>query len=276
MSENDKFMDTACKYCVFSDKYGNTQTGCKYGNLEKFKDAGCEIIEAEDETDKFYVIKNRLCMAIRRDPWGKDLTLEQKIQKVRKDITTRITCLIVLKEESNNIDDLIKTFKSALNQNIQFECIHFILEKKCPIKIGALMNAIKPIECNVKWFVKQMVHDEFSYKDGIDEIVEKSKSVFSAIFFSGFEIPIDYVQSIDFSINEKLNRFIFLKSDKDNGALFQNKCFNIFGGNKDAINEENNVKFSFISEKINFLAKDQNLTHLVQDIKDICPSMKQA
>ncbi|MFZ9376706.1 MAG: hypothetical protein ACO25K_06245 [Candidatus Fonsibacter ubiquis] len=138
------------------------------------------------------------------------------------------------------------------------------------------MNAIKPIECNVKWFVKQMVHDEFSYKDGIDEIVEKSKSVFSAVFFSGFEIPIDYVQSIDFSINEKLNRFIFLKAEKDNGALFQNKCFNIFGGNKDAINEENNIKFSFISDKIDFLAKDQNLTHLVQDIKDICPSMKQA
>ena len=275
MSENDKFMDTACKYCIFSEKQGNLQTGCKYGNLEKFKNAGCEIIEAEDQDEQFFVIKNRLCMALRRSPWGESLSDEEKINKVRKDITTRITCILVVKETENNIENIVKTFKSAIAQKIKFQNIHFILEKKSSIKIGSLMNAIKPIECDIQWFVKQMVHDDFSFKDGIDEIVEKEKSVFSAIFFSGFSIPEDFVQSIDKSINDDLNRFIMLKPYKENGLVFQNKSFKIFGGNKDAINEELKVNFSSILEKVDFIAKDQNLTNLIGDIESICHSIKQ-
>lgn len=275
MSENEKFMDTACKYCVFSEKKGNLQIGCKYGNLERFKNSGCEIIEAEDQEEQFFVIKNRLCMALRRSPWGDSLSNKEKIDKVRKDITTRVTCILIVKETEKCIENVIKTFKTAIEQKTKFQNIHFILEKKSEIKIGSLMNAIKPIECDIQWFVKQMVHDDFSFKDGIDEIVEKEKTTFSAIFFSGFSIPEDFVKSVDESINDNLDRFILLKPYNENGLLFQNKLFKIFGGNKDAFNEEFKISFSSIIEKIDFIAKDQNLNNLIGDIELICHSMKQ-
>ena len=82
------------------------------------------------------------------------------------------------KKETSSIDDVLDTFKSAISQKTSFDSIHFIIEKGASIKIGSLMNSIKKIDCNVKWFVKQLVHDDFSYKHGIDEIVEKLKSVF--------------------------------------------------------------------------------------------------
>ena len=275
MSENDKFMDTACKNCIFSEKVGNTQMGCSYGNIERFKKVNCEIIEAEDESDSFFVIKNRLCMALRVGAWGSDLTQEEKILKVRKDITTKITCILIIKKETSNIDDVLDTFKSAISQKTSFDSIHFIIEKGASIKIGSLMNSIKKIDCNVKWFVKQLVHDDFSYRHGIDEIVEKLKSVFSAVFVCGFKIPEDFVYCVDTSINEKLNRFIILKPVSENGMVVQNKSFNLFGGNREAINDSDNNKFMSISEKIDYIAKDQNLNHLIQDIVSICPSMNQ-
>ena len=275
MSENDKFMDTACKNCIFSEKVGNTQMGCSYGNIERFKKTNCEIIEAEDESDNFFVIKNRLCMALRVGAWGSDLTQEEKILKVRKDITTKITCILIIKKETSNIDDVLDTFKSAISQKTSFDSIHFIIEKGASIKIGSLMNSIKKIDCNVKWFVKQLVHDDFSYRHGIDEIVEKLKSVFSAVFVCGFKIPEDFVYCIDTSINEELNRFIILKPVGENGMVVQNKSFNLFGGNREAINDSDNNKFMSISEKIDYIAKDQNLNHLIQDIVSICPSMNQ-
>lgn len=275
MSENDKFMDTACKNCIFSEKVGNTQMGCSYGNIERFKKTNCEIIEAEDGSDNFFVIKNRLCMALRVGSWGSDLTQEEKILKVRKDITTKITCILIIKKETSSIDDVLDTFKSAISQKTSFDSIHFIIEKGASIKIGSLMNSIKKIDCNVKWFVKQLVHDDFSYKHGIDEIVEKLKSVFSAVFVCGFKIPDDFVYCIDTSINEELNRFIILKPVGENGTVVQNKSFNLFGGNREAINDLDNNKFMSISEKIDYIAKDQNLNHLIQDIVSICPSMNQ-
>lgn len=275
MSENDKFMDTACKNCIFSEKVGNTQMGCSYGNIERFKKVNCEIIEAEDEADNFFVIKNRLCMALRVGAWGSDLTQEEKILKVRKDITTKITCILIIKKETSNIDDVLDTFKSAISQKTSFDSIHFIIEKGGSIKIGSLMNSIKKIDCNVKWFVKQLVHNDFSYRHGIDEIVEKLKSVFSAVFVCGFKIPDDFVHCIDTSINEELNRFIILKPVGENGMVVQNKSFNLFGGNREAINDLDNNKFMSISEKIDYIAKDQNLNHLIQDIVSICPSMNQ-
>ena len=275
MSENDKFMDTACKNCIFSEKVGNTQMGCSYGNIERFKKVNCEIIEAEDEADNFFVIKNRLCMALRVGSWGSDLTQEEKILKVRKDITTKITCILIIKKETSSIDDVLDTFKSAISQKTSFDSIHFIIEKGASIKIGSLMNSIKKIDCNVKWFVKQLVHDDFSYKHGIDEIVEKLKSVFSAVFVCGFKIPDDFVYCIDTSINEELNRFIILKPVGENGTVVQNKSFNLFGGNREAINDLDSNKFMSISEKIDYIAKDQNLNHLIQDIVSICPSMNQ-
>jgi len=275
LSENDKFMDTACKNCIFSEKVGNTQMGCSYGNIERFKKVNCEIIEAEDEADNFFVIKNRLCMALRVGSWGSDLTQEEKILKVRKDITTKITCILIIKKETSSIDDVLDTFKSAISQKTNFDSIHFIIEKGASIKIGSLMNSIKKIDCNVKWFVKQLVHDDFSYKHGIDEIVEKLKSVFSAVFVCGFKIPDDFVYCIDTSINEELNRFIILKPVGENGTVVQNKSFNLFGGNREAINDLDSNKFMSISEKIDYIAKDQNLNHLIQDIVSICPSMNQ-
>jgi hypothetical protein len=268
-------MDTACKNCIFSEKVGNTQMGCSYGNIERFKKVNCEIIEAEDEADNFFVIKNRLCMALRVGSWGSDLTQEEKILKVRKDITTKITCILIIKKETSSIDDVLDTFKSAISQKTSFDSIHFIIEKGASIKIGSLMNSIKKIDCNVKWFVKQLVHDDFSYKHGIDEIVEKLKSVFSAVFVCGFKIPDDFVYCIDTSINEELNRFIILKPVGENGTVVQNKSFNLFGGNREAINDLDSNKFMSISEKIDYIAKDQNLNHLIQDIVSICPSMNQ-
>ena len=68
-------------------------------NIERFKKVNCEIIEAEDEADNFFVIKNRLCMALRVGSWGSDLTQEEKILKVRKDITTKITCILIIKKK---------------------------------------------------------------------------------------------------------------------------------------------------------------------------------
>ena len=40
-------------------------------------------------------------------------------------------------------------------------------------------------------------------------------------------------------------------------------------------NDLDNNKFMSISEKIDYIAKDQNLNHLIQDIVSICPSMNQ-
>ena len=50
-------LTTSCKDCVFSEKDDKTQTGCSLNRMEKFKEQGTYVVEAEDlEENEFYVI----------------------------------------------------------------------------------------------------------------------------------------------------------------------------------------------------------------------------
>ena len=44
----DNQLTSSCKDCVFAVYIGKTQTECKLGRVEKFREKGVDIIEAED------------------------------------------------------------------------------------------------------------------------------------------------------------------------------------------------------------------------------------
>ena len=74
---------TSCKDCAFSVYSDKTQTGCSAGMLDKYKDAGAEVIEVYDDSDKeFFVINNKLCTHHRDKEWAKQYTKSELLNIV--------------------------------------------------------------------------------------------------------------------------------------------------------------------------------------------------
>jgi hypothetical protein len=83
----------------------NTQTGCFFNRIEKYKKQGVNVVEAEDENQvQFYVIEERLCLACRDKSWATNYpnhSLKELADLTRTQISMRTEALIF-------VDDLEK------------------------------------------------------------------------------------------------------------------------------------------------------------------------
>lgn len=72
----DHTLRTSCKHCVFSEYTDNTQTGCAFDRIDKFKTKD-RVIEAYDNEKEFYVIRG-LCNLNRKDHWNNGVADKDK------------------------------------------------------------------------------------------------------------------------------------------------------------------------------------------------------
>jgi hypothetical protein len=111
--EENKILVTSCKDCVFADYDGNTQTGCTQGKLDLFKKQKVDVVEAEDLTKEFFVVK-ATCFDYRPPEWG-DAYEGKMEERLSKEQLLRYNVGIIV-DENHPLDQIKLTFESLVSQ----------------------------------------------------------------------------------------------------------------------------------------------------------------
>ncbi len=279
LAKRKNLYDTSCKECVFATYEEHTQTGCRFGRVEKFRQKGVEVVEAMDEEREFFVIRTR-CHIHRhkKSPWAMKVPGRDRMQVARDEVEIELHAIIVMLAE-HTVEDVKKTVDSLLVQTVGLQKGTIVVNR----------DGIKPSQVRELvpeyWRVQFIMEREadgghISVGRCVDHAVDSSTADYYAVFSPGYEVPNDYVQAIDRALNDDLERFVLLEpNEAGQGLLVQLRIHNYYGGNAEAIiqsedaGDEAGKRADSIIEKVRHRARAEGNEHLIKRVEEICPSM---
>jgi len=270
-------LHTSCRDCFYAiyEESEKTQIGCHFNKLEKIKENGITITESFDEEKEFFVLEKHACMAYRTK--SSMIAANQDVQEsmtlTRKQMSPKIAAVINV--FSKDEEDLKKTIQQISDQDVQFYEVIFCVSSD--IKPSEIISLMHKLNCTFKWNIKQIIDEYWLGSRAINVSVQNSKSTYFALFNSGFNIPKAFVKEIDEAICDQMKRFIVLHGvdEQGNGSVYQTYAFNALRGNEDAfIEQENDKPAHTFLEKLNYLAAQSDLMHLLKKCEEVCPCMK--
>lgn len=271
---------TSCKECIFCSYDENmVQVGCLQNKIEKIKDKKFKIEIEKSEDKEFFVIKDHICSTHRKQGFLKNLTIDEAIIKAKEDSGIKLGCFIMI--DFFDEEKIKQTLDSIVSQTRQFYEVVFCINNT--IKISQVLKIInKKIEDDgleelpFKWVIKSIIDNSYSGMLAVNLSWASSKTTFFSCFKFGFIIPKQFSEEINFALSESLEKFLLLNGiDFDeNGLTIQTYIFNLLRGNEEGISEDGTF-VKTISEKIEYIAKDQNLLNMIKNCEEICPSMNQ-
>ena len=276
----DHPLTTSCKECIFSSYDENmVQTGCLQNKIEKIKNKKFKVETEKWENKEFFVIKDHICNTYRKESFLTNLTLDEAIIKAKKDSGIKLGCFVMI--DLFDEEKIKQTLDSIVFQSRQFHEVVFCINNS--IKISQVLKIINNKmesdgveEFPFKWVIKSIVDDSYSGMLAVNLSWSSSQTTFFSCFKFGFSIPKEFSEEINFALTESLDKFLLLNGiDSDeNGLTIQTYIFNLLKGNEEGIAEDGTF-VKTIYDKIEFVAKDQNLLNMIKKCEEICPSMIQ-
>jgi hypothetical protein len=271
----DEIVTTSCCDCVFAEYVGDTQTDCSMGRLEKFRKNGTTVLEAQNEDKEFYVVE-RFCSAFRDSEWkdilfyySNDLS-ETPEDRVRREIKIKCGCFIGF-DDTCSISDLEKTIVSIERQELQPLYVTVAnCSKTNNLVIMDVLRSYFEDGGEVVYTCSYVDLDELSTREQteIPEIWRAVDAAFNTTAKNGYyaaikagrEFSKDYLTSINHYINEDMNQVILIKSGDDTEDYFMQCSLHklMYGSNG-----------KFIVDKVTELSEEQDLYHMVTDIKNV-------
>lgn len=259
---------TNCRDCIFAEfwtsydsdgfEQGEFQSGCKLGRLDKLKKN-----EISDGYITSYVIDG-ICNACRPEEWGLGLKEKEQLDKIKKEIQVQLDFIIVdvdQKDEIQTQNDIVKSCKSALEQEVSPKSVVIISDNK-NLKFASFADEkLNPLFENSGVKYQLIKHGENIpvFERLVDVASKRCLHTFFSIYKIGEEIPKDYVERVNTLLNTDLVKTVYIKTHKKYHDLFHSKLFKLAGGYKDG----------YIEDKIMHLAKKQNLEHMILEWKNI-------
>jgi len=274
---------TTCRHCVFAqfDETGKTQTGCKLGKIDDYKNAGVEVLEVFDDKDvEFYLINGRFCMFYRnlevmgkypRDTWESLVHLQTKVPYQA----------MVFVEEDTTFQSLKKILRQLHEQAIKPNLVT-VVNKQYPfyvreqtdkkddaptkyLKPSVLLDLLKNFEFH-KFSLKNVYDEDLSDRDLIDLVFDNTKSSlypFYVVFRAGFDVPENFSKEFNDAILIKMMQVGFVKPVDDLSGMIVNRvAHKKHGGNSFGVHLESKIE-QFEEDAEKFMC----------EVKDICPSL---
>lgn len=195
---------TSCQDCQSAvyDKDQKNQVGCEFDLLEKYKDAGIEILEAFDGDKNFNVIK-RICM------YSRHKLNPQSQQDVLEAIKVKYHVIIVL--SNTNIDDFSLCLDSVLCQDIKPQSITVARKNEVdilPFKITKLLA-----RSGIKWKYQDCVDPNFTENDLIDASIDGVSVPFYVVIRNNKKLPKEFSLTLNEMVNVKFVKFSVIRGD---------------------------------------------------------------
>lgn len=256
--ERNVDINTTCQKCIFAEWAGLTQIDCKLGRLDKFEDKGLITAHDDEETgEQFYKI-DTYCNTCRDEEWANKQ--DDPIAAVKKAVQIRGSFIILentddswskVKDKTRKILRLIDESEikplslvfTGSNNNINYKRWFQLIKDSLAGK-------------NIKFDVsKPMYGKRLSNEELVHMVAKKCKHTYFSVFENGYDIPLDFLSTINKWINEDLRQISMIEPLFGvNGLTIQTILFNIVGGNDE--------KYTAV-EKIKELAKEQEKKELI-------------
>lgn len=204
--------DTVCKDCCFATWDGITQTGCDLGILDQYRELGVDVLECYDEDAEFNVVYGRTCPYKRSKQW-KEHYGDEYLNRL--DLETKLPYHVVI-FATNDMRDLDKTIKSIEAQQLKPALVTVVREKGNTIRPQVIVNRLKETEL-IHRTVNHLIR--MSRDKALNLLFKSNKLPYYAVFNSGYEIPSDFLQTINDYVIKRLGQFAAIVPDEDGNGL---------------------------------------------------------
>lgn len=224
-----------CKNCIFAHYEGKTQTGCKAGMLDRLKKHGAIIIEAEDTEKEFYIIKNKICMHRRTEPWQEfhaknEKDYEKLLKIVKLELEKNITAEAIIYVDNNNEEELLRTVESIYNEKYLPSRLVFVVSTN--VKIAKMVTIIKSYPHTLPWMVEVIVDESLDARRSMDLFTNtKCKHLYYVTFLSGKTVKQGIFASIKERVIDKMEVFIYEEGDDIHNEIVNVEVHKFLHGN---------------------------------------------
>lgn len=269
MSENIEkrtfSISTLCRDCIFaqfSDCF-NKQTGCSLGRLDKFIEQDKVRVKVDKETGLEYSEITTVCNFHRTKAWGDFYSNHE--QQLSKETEIKLDVIIPVLESDlsaeeqfitikNNVLDVTKQTKKITKIFIPFYKLNFPL---------VWLTRFLDNEVKIKNEIIHLIGQYFIKNEEclINEAARKSNSMFYVVSLPKQKIPVDLLEKLNNIINVEAKQISMINPlDSIHGLVIQTKLHKILNGFSP---EESLIV------KIQKLAQEQNVPHMIKDYKDV-------
>lgn len=258
-------LHTACKHCAFAKREGQRQVSCEFGQVENYRNAGAEIIEAfDDHGNEFFVINKRICPMKRTKEWAAQFAKSARKDIVMNQIKLPYHAMLILTREED-IPLLIEQAKVLAGQETPPSMLSIISTcvvdsiYKMNMEIAQPLNKIDGLE----YRVQNTVDQDKTVRELIDLAADamhfKTTSPYYVVFEVSKQIPLNFSTDFEKAIHIHGKQIIFAYPvDGLHGMIAHRQIHRKHTGNAFNVNledkianfEENAEKFMFNSSDI--------------------------
>lgn len=257
MNERTVDIRTICRDCIFAEFTDDaiTQTGCKLGRLDKFREKQkAKIIEDENGLEYYEI--GTFCNTCRNTEW--DDKFSEPVERVLKEIEIKVDAVILDDSNHENWQQEIETsVNSLINQTIKPCRIVIVCYRKTkPIStLKALMD-----KAEIKYDIVNVLDYCSNPYELLNHGAKRCRNQFYTVVESGDKLELDYFEKLNKLINDDLAQFSMIEPQEQlTGLTIQRKLHNM------AANLAQTSHLNIV-EIIKDLAKQQNLQHMVRQL----------
>ena len=216
----DERLISSCKGCHFAHKIGNTQVGCELNKIERFKEAGAQIEEAEDDSEEFYII-DRFCSTYRDSNWGKNFSNARRQILIETSIPIN---MIILHRKDDSLEDLTVTLKDVAAQINKPISVSVVVQDG-EINTFNIRHKVHEHldEADIGFYIITMLNENTEL-EMIDEAFNKCKNGYYSVFTSGATIPKNFIERINQAVNLDLDQLSMIRPKSNLDGLTV-QCF---------------------------------------------------
>jgi hypothetical protein len=223
---------TACKGCVFGTFEGKTQTDCKLGKIDKFRENGNEIVEVFDEEKEFYVIDGRKCQFYRNSDWLFNIGYEDDEVEILKEETTIGVDIVLLVEEKQTFSDIQTSLLSIEKSTIKPESIIIVLQNT--LYQPYLGNEAKIDHAWIKSNITIPYIVEYAIPTKtIEECINigaKHVDIYYLCMIAGKHITNIFIEDVNEAINDKMWPILYIEGIHYHQMFVKKSLHNLVGG----------------------------------------------
>jgi len=164
-TSNIKGMHSPCKNCVFAKYEGITQTDCRLGLIDRYKQTDfIDILEAYDEEKEFYIINGKKCAGYREQNYFEsrklqDTSIEEKTKYIQN--TLKLKYLAIIDCKNRTPEQLYDILTEMSKANVKPHMIMVVIANGCQFSFNDFYKqGIYKSGLGCKWKIKGVAHKD--------------------------------------------------------------------------------------------------------------------
>ena len=218
----DNQLTSSCKDCVFAVYIGKTQTEFKLGRVEKFREKGVDIIEAEDLEENELFVVEAWCNYYRNQEWKEAFDTSVSLTDKVKEEAVFPVGFIVLFDNDSSTEDLEKTISGI--KEIEGEASYVTIANSSESDPIEFISTVQDLfgDSEIDYKVTRIMEKETYQYQSIDLCFSNINNIYYYILRAGNKPAKDVISLIDKQTNTELEPVVYIKGDENlNGTVVQ-------------------------------------------------------